>query len=73
MERLTAAGYNAQTIQDGVNKAMAAKAKQYHKIAEGETLSEIAEHFGTTVSALVKLNGLKNPDLIYAGQKIRVK
>jgi LysM repeat protein len=37
------------------------------------TLSGIAVKFKTTVSNLLKLNpSIKNPDLIYAGQKLRV-
>jgi LysM repeat protein len=36
------------------------------------TLSGIAAHYGTTISKLLKLNPtIKNPDLIYTGQKIR--
>lgn len=76
VQKLTKAGYDADKVQDAVNKLMAKEAKEkkvYHVIKEGQTLSEIAEDFGTTVSAIVKLNKLKNPDLIYVDQKIRVK
>ena len=76
VRRLMMAGYDATKVQDAVNKKMAKNAKEkkvYHVIKSGDTLSEIAADYGTTVSAIVKLNNLKNPDLIYAGQKIRVK
>ncbi|WP_162990095.1 GH25 family lysozyme [Mesobacillus foraminis] len=43
------------------------------KVKPGDTLSEIAARFHTTVSTLQKLNGIANPDKIYAGQKIRVR
>ena len=43
-----------------------------YTVKKGDTLSEIAERFGTTVSQLVKLNNIKNPNLIYAGQKIKI-
>lgn len=43
-----------------------------YTIQPGDTLSEIAQRFGTTVSALASLNGISNPDLIYAGQTIRI-
>ncbi len=33
-------------------------------------MSEIAEKFGTTVSTLVGLNDISNPNLIYPGQKL---
>lgn len=41
-------------------------------IQPGDTLSKIAQRFGTTVSTLVKLNGIADPDKIYAGNTIRV-
>lgn len=45
-----------------------------YKIASGDTLSEIAAKFNTTVSALMKLNTtIKNANKIYAGQTIWLK
>ncbi|MCY3574796.1 MAG: LysM peptidoglycan-binding domain-containing protein [Chloroflexi bacterium] len=41
-------------------------------VQAGETLSEIAARFSTTVAALVELNELENPRLIYAGQVLEV-
>lgn len=41
-------------------------------IEKGNTLSEIAQEYGTTVKELVILNNLKNPNLIYPEQEIRV-
>jgi len=38
----------------------------------GNTLSEIAAKYNTTVSKLVDLNGIANPNVIYIGQKIRI-
>ena len=38
----------------------------------GDTLSKIADRFGTTVSALAELNHISNPDQIYAGDTIRI-
>lgn len=69
--RLTAAGHDYNAVQEAVNKKL--EAEVWHTILEGETLSEIAERFDTTVSELVKLNGIKTPNLIYAGHKIRIK
>ena len=46
---------------------------KYHVIEWGETLSEIAIKYNTTVEKLVELNNIENPDLIYAGVKLRVK
>ena len=39
----------------------------------GDTLSAIAQRCKTTVVKLVKDNGIKNPNIIYAGQKIKIK
>lgn len=41
-------------------------------VRRGDTLSSIARRFDTTVAALMKLNGIKNPNRIYAGQRLRV-
>ena len=41
-------------------------------VQAGETLEVIARDFGTTVDALVTLNGLSNPDLIVVGQVLRL-
>lgn len=46
---------------------------QYYTVKSGDCLSVIAQKYGTTVSQLQSWNGISNPDLIYAGQKIRVK
>ena len=46
---------------------------QYYTIQFGDTLSGIAAAYGTTVAKLQSLNGISNPNLIYAGTKIRVK
>lgn len=58
-----------QTIRVPENSGSSPK---YYTIQPGDTLSEIAERFGTTVSALMALNGIRNPDLIYAGTAIRI-
>ena len=45
----------------------------YYTVQSGDTLSGIATKYGTTYQHLADLNGIVNPNLIYAGQKIRVK
>lgn len=56
--------------------------KQYVTVAKwrksgtpwNSTLGGIAKRYKTSVSKLLKLNpGIKNPDVIYPGQKVRVK
>lgn len=41
-------------------------------IKSGDTLSQIANKYGTTVSALASLNGISNPNLIYAGNTLKI-
>jgi len=43
-----------------------------HVVQRGETLSAIAYRYGTTASAIAAANGLLNPSLIYAGQRLRI-
>ena len=43
-----------------------------YTVRPGDTLSQIARRFGTTVSALARLNGIANPSAIYPGQVLRM-
>ena len=43
----------------------------YHKVRSGETLGTIASRYGTTVSAIQRLNGLRTTR-IYIGQRLKV-
>lgn len=73
--RLKAAGYDPNTIQNLVNQKLGATtaSKLYYTIQSRDTLSGIASKYGTTVAQLQTWNGIKNANLIYAGQTIRVK
>lgn len=44
----------------------------FHKVARGDTLSQIAEIYDTRVSTLVALNGLGSSHRIRAGQQLRL-
>lgn len=46
---------------------------QYYTVKAGDNLSSIAAKYGTTWQAIAKLNNLANANLIYVGQKLRVK
>ncbi|REJ12310.1 MAG: hypothetical protein C6W58_16910 [Bacillaceae bacterium] len=46
---------------------------EYYAVKKGDTLTKIAKKYETTVQNLVKLNNIKNPDLILVGQKLRVR
>lgn len=43
----------------------------YHKVRSGETLGNIASRYGTTVSQLMRMNGLQSTN-IYVGQRLKV-
>lgn len=49
----------------------AAEAARY-RVQRGDTLYGIAQRYGTSVSVLVRINGIKNPGLIYPGQLIKL-
>lgn len=75
-KRLTDAGYNYDAVQKAVNQKMNAKkqtAHVYYVVKRGDTLSGIASKHGTTWQKLQAMNGIRNPNKIYPGQRIRVK
>ena len=75
-KRLTDAGYNYDAVQKAVNQKMNAKkqtAHVYYVVKRGDTLSGIASKYGTTWQKLQAMNGIRNPNKIYSGQRIRVK
>jgi LysM repeat protein len=43
-----------------------------YTIQRGDTLTQVAARFGTTVAALSRLNGIANPSQIYVGQELRL-
>lgn len=53
-------------------KAAEKKPETYYYVRKGDTLSAIAKRFGTTVEQLKNWNGIKNANIIYSGQRIRV-
>lgn len=60
-----------KTMQDSTSAVK--EEKVYHTVQRGETLSGIAKKYGTNVIKLVALNGIRNANIIYVGQKIRVR
>ncbi|MGE5602563.1 MAG: LysM peptidoglycan-binding domain-containing protein [Nitrososphaerales archaeon] len=43
-----------------------------YTVRRGDTLASIARRFNTTISALMQLNRIRNPNLIYVGQRLLV-
>ncbi len=76
--RITTAGYDYAAIQVKVNELLHTQSRPqavYYTIQRGDTLSGIARRYGTSVSAIQKLNVslIRNVNRIQAGWKIRVK
>lgn len=44
----------------------------FYTVQSGDTLSEIASRYGTTVQELADINNITNPNLIYPGETIRI-
>ncbi len=44
-----------------------------YKIKKGDTLWSIARCFGTSIKDIVSLNKIKNPNLIYIGQILKIR
>lgn len=43
-----------------------------YKVVSGDNLTKIAKANNTTVNELVQINGIKNPNLIFVGQEIKI-
>lgn len=73
--KLAAEGFDPDAIQAEVNRQLkeSGTSVQYYKVQPGDTLSEIAQQYETSVDRLMQLNGIANKNVIYVGQKIRVK
>lgn len=52
---------------------VAANKSTTYTVKKGDTLTDIAKEYKTTVAKLVKDNNIKNPNLIYVGQKLVIK
>lgn len=69
LKRKSAAAAAAQTTAQAP-----AAAGQYHTVVQGETLWGIAQALGMTLGGLLALNPqIKNPNVIQAGEKVRVR
>ena len=70
-DALTKAGYDYTTVQKLVNQKLAKPT--YYTVKSGDTLTAIAREYGTTIAKLKSLNNIANANLIYVGQRLRVK
>ena len=69
--RETVLGGKYKAVQDKINGK--GNGAVYYTVRSGDTLSDIAAKYGTTYQKIAQMNGIANPNKIYAGQKLRVK
>mgnify|MGYP000926201413 CR=1 FL=1 len=62
-----------EIVIDGAATEAPAAGAVYYTIKPGDTLSGIAAKFGTTYQYLAELNGIVDPNKIYAGTTIRIR
>ena len=76
-----AARSSAQAAAAGITSAGTQAASEtqaggesWHTVKSGETLWGISARYGVTLASVIALNpSIKNPNLIFAGQKVRVR
>lgn len=72
--RKTILGNRYKEVQNIINgEASQASSSVVYVVKSGDNLSKIASKYGVSVSSIVSKNGIKNPNLIYPGQKLRIK
>ncbi len=66
------AGAGPPSAAGGKATTAAGTSPRVHLVRVGEQLTGIAQLYGTTVDAIVRLNGITNPNRILAGQRLLV-
>lgn len=56
-----------------VGQADPSPADTIHVVQVGDTLSQIAKNYGTTVPHLMRINGLPNAEFVFTDQRLRVQ
>lgn len=59
-------------VEDTAPDAGAVQDVTVYTVKKGDTLSQIAAKYGTTYQAIAAYNGIKNPNVIRVGQKIKI-
>lgn len=69
-QRLTIPGASAGTPAPGASGASGVGQSTQYIVQRGDTLASIARRYGVSVAALQQANTLRNPDIIWAGQRL---
>ena len=69
---IAAEGNRRLGVADTAPDAGAAQGVTVYTVKKGDTLSQIAAKYGTTYQAIAAYNGIKNPNAIRVGQKIKI-
>lgn len=72
VDNLEALGYNYSEVQNRVNQLIRSVNKVYYTVKKGDNLTTIARKYNTTVDKIAQMNGIKNKNLIYTGDVLRV-
>ena len=74
-KKLCDMGYDPDAVQREVNRQLSQNEApaEYYVVQENDTLSEIAKRFATTYLELAAWTGIADPNMIYVGQKIRIR
>ena len=64
--------YPLQTVRAADVQQTAGTEYITYIVQRGDTLTALARRFGTSVTMLIQLNNIRNPNLIYVGQRLRV-
>ena len=64
-----------QAAESGAERpAQATDQTAYHRVVKGDTMWGLAKRYGCSLTELIRLNPqIKNPNLIYVGQEVRVR
>lgn len=65
--------YTGQKLTIPGGSSSSSSSEVTHTVKSGDTLSGIAEKYGTTYQKIAKDNGISDPNKIYVGQKLIIK
>ncbi|MDF1546018.1 MAG: LysM peptidoglycan-binding domain-containing protein, partial [bacterium] len=74
IRRLNGLGGSSRIYAGQVLKITGTSSKNYvvHKVRGGDTLSRIAQRYGTSTTRIMANNGLTNPDQLYIGAELKI-